>query len=72
MNEIKLQHAITIRQQSKKRNVVSKDDQVFGIVPNVEDPEQKSLLVQYSKSISSSSQKESDEGESGENSQKRK
>jgi hypothetical protein len=70
MNEIKLQHAVAIHQKSKKRNVVSKDDQMFGIVPIIDDLDQKSLLVQYSKSAGSSSQKESDEGESNEKKQK--
>jgi hypothetical protein len=40
MNEIKLQQAISIRKQSKKRNFISKDDYVFGIIP-VDDEEQK-------------------------------
>jgi len=43
---------------------------MFGIVPIIDDLDQKSLLVQYSKSAGSSSQKESDEGESNEKKQK--
>ena len=33
INEIKLQQAIAERESIRKRNVVTKDDQVFGIIP---------------------------------------
>ena len=42
---------------------------MFGIVPIIDDLDQKQLLVQYSKSAGSTSQKESDESGSGEKKQ---